>query len=101
MTLSLHRPELLPLLRCPSCGGALGPAASLLECAGCGRRFPLADGRPILLANGAPEPAKQNAVIAEQARARQPQQGERPGLRGLLDRFRRATTADIFADDRQ
>jgi SAM-dependent methyltransferase len=100
MTQKLQRPDLLPLLRCPACGGDLHlEAEPLLNCAGCHRRFPLADGRPILLANGTPEQPKQNAVI--EAQARQRQQEDRKGLRRTVDRFRQATTVDIFADDRQ
>jgi len=45
--------NVLPLLRCPRCEGALDGDSSL-HCAGCGARFPLIDGMPWLL----PEPAQ-------------------------------------------
>jgi SAM-dependent methyltransferase len=100
MIAKLERPELLPLLCCPACGASLTPAAEpFLGCAGCHRRFPLTQGRPVLLADGAPEQAKQNVVI--EAQAQQRQKAQRTGLRRAVDRFRQATTADIFADDRQ
>ena len=98
--MQLQRPELLSLLRCPACGGALAPLTEpKLACAGCHHLYPLEEGRPILLAGERPAPPKRNAVIDAQARQRR--QMERTGLRGALDRFRQATTVDIFADDRQ
>ncbi|MES3033149.1 MAG: Trm112 family protein [Gemmatimonadota bacterium] len=45
-------PELLAILRCPKCKGALRSpdAAQLsLECAACRLRYPVRDGIPILL----------------------------------------------------
>ncbi len=98
--MKLMLPELLPLLRCPACGAALREVdASRLDCTGGSHHFPLIEGRPILLVDGAPEPPKQNAVISAQARERQ--RTERKGARRVLDRLRQVTTANIFADDRR
>jgi SAM-dependent methyltransferase len=72
-----------------------------MDCAGCGKHYPVVDGRPILLKDVPPELPKRNGVIDAQAQARQRPQGFRKGPRGLVDRFRKLTTADIFADDRQ
>jgi SAM-dependent methyltransferase len=42
-------PETLDLLRCPACRGTLNRAADALTCASCGRRYPIANGIPILI----------------------------------------------------
>ncbi len=44
-------PELLDILACPSCKGALEPNAdhSRLLCRHCGLNFPVRDGIPIML----------------------------------------------------
>jgi SAM-dependent methyltransferase len=98
--MKLLRPELLPLFRCPGCGGPLGAdAAPGLDCQRCGQRFPLERGRPVLLVDAQPVPSKENAAIDAQAKQRQGV--KRRGLHGVVDRFRRATTADVFADDRR
>jgi uncharacterized protein len=49
MTMS---PELIAILRCPKCKGALSldiPAARFLDCVGCSLRFAVRDGIPIML----------------------------------------------------
>jgi SAM-dependent methyltransferase len=44
------RDALVALLRCPACGGALRRPDSGLVCANCGRRFPIVNGIPRLVA---------------------------------------------------
>ncbi len=44
---ALHR--LRALLRCPACRGALARSRHRLDCTGCDRQFPIADGVPVLL----------------------------------------------------
>jgi hypothetical protein len=46
-------PEVLALLACPVCHGALYAAESEVRCAQCARRYPVEDGIPILLADRA------------------------------------------------
>jgi hypothetical protein len=46
-------PEVLALLACPVCHGALYAAGSEIRCAQCARRYPVEDGIPILLADRA------------------------------------------------
>jgi uncharacterized protein YbaR (Trm112 family) len=46
-------PEVLALLACPVCHGALHADGSQIQCAQCGRRYPMEDGIPILLADRA------------------------------------------------
>jgi uncharacterized protein len=50
--------QLLALLVCPSCRGRLELAAdgSVLACSGCGRRYPVRDGTPVLLVEEAERP---------------------------------------------
>ena len=48
--------ELLDLLRCPRCKGQLRvcePPVTALECGTCALRFPVRDGIPIMLLDGA------------------------------------------------
>ncbi|MFO0755136.1 MAG: methyltransferase domain-containing protein [Byssovorax sp.] len=92
--MTLHRPSLLPLYRCISCGGTLAPEP--LACTACGRAYATYEGRPVLM-DIAPVPAKHNAVVHSQAVERTG--STRSGLAGLADRFRAATTVRIFADD--
>jgi uncharacterized protein len=54
--------QLLELLACPSCKGALEETGEYLLCAACGVRYPVRDGIPVLLVDQA-EP-----VGAERAR---------------------------------
>jgi uncharacterized protein YbaR (Trm112 family) len=51
--------EVLALLACPVCYGALSVADSHILCSGCSRRYPVEDGIPILLA----ERAQVDAVL--------------------------------------
>jgi uncharacterized protein YbaR (Trm112 family) len=46
-------PEALTRLVCPVCHQALALDESFLRCTACGRRYPILDGIPILLANRA------------------------------------------------
>ena len=90
----LRRPELLSLGASPCCRAPLLDAP--LRCARCARRFPLVDGRPVFLDHETPP----HEGVAMEAQAAQRQRLRRRGLQGLTDRFRRATTASPFADDR-
>ena len=45
--------ELLPILRCPECRGTLSDSVDGLRCGGCERSYPIVDGIPILLPQGA------------------------------------------------
>ena len=51
---------LLEILVCPACHGAVRelPADSGLECAGCGRIYPVRDGFPDALVEDASQPTK-------------------------------------------
>jgi SAM-dependent methyltransferase/uncharacterized protein YbaR (Trm112 family) len=46
-------PEVAPLLVCPDCRGTLSGSDGCLRCDACGRSFPVVDGIPVLLAEGA------------------------------------------------
>jgi uncharacterized protein YbaR (Trm112 family) len=50
--------ELLRILACPACGAPLDQRGDRLCCRGCGRRYPIRDGIPVLLLDEAelPEP---------------------------------------------
>jgi uncharacterized protein len=54
--------ELLKILACPACHAAVHEEGDRLVCAGCGRRYPVRDGIPIMLLEeaenplGSPEP---------------------------------------------
>jgi len=41
------------MLACPGCCGALRLESECLVCAGCGRRYPVVDGIPVLIAERA------------------------------------------------
>ena len=43
----------LGLLVCPVCHAALTLAAATVDCTGCGRRYPIVDGLPVLIASRA------------------------------------------------
>lgn len=45
--------QLVPILRCPECGGRLTLAGEALACGSCGRAHPIVEGIPILLPSGA------------------------------------------------
>ena len=51
-------PELLKILACPLCKGALdgGPADDHLSCPRCKKSYPVQDGVPVLLPPAAPRP---------------------------------------------
>jgi uncharacterized protein YbaR (Trm112 family) len=40
-------------IACPACHGDLRVDSAWLECAGCGRRYPIVDGIPVLIAERA------------------------------------------------
>jgi uncharacterized protein len=42
-------PELMRLLVCPRCKGSLAEDGTELACAGCGARYPVREGLPVLL----------------------------------------------------
>jgi uncharacterized protein len=44
-------PALLQRLACPACMGRLRLEGSRIECAACGRLYPLIDGIPVLIAD--------------------------------------------------
>jgi uncharacterized protein YbaR (Trm112 family) len=48
--------ESLDLLVCPVCHGELRIQSGAIDCVGCGRRYPIVDGLPILIAARATEP---------------------------------------------
>jgi len=50
---STIQPEDLRWLSCPACHQALALDAGFVRCAGCARRYPIADGIPVLLADRA------------------------------------------------
>lgn len=59
--------ELLALIICPVCGGSLEPLHEheLLLCKGCGNRFPVEHGIPVLIASHAlREPGTEDAPDA-------------------------------------
>jgi uncharacterized protein YbaR (Trm112 family) len=41
------------MLACPSCHGDLRVEGERLVCGGCGRRYPIVDGIPVLIVEGA------------------------------------------------
>jgi uncharacterized protein YbaR (Trm112 family) len=50
----LIEPRLLDILACPACRAAIRAAGEdALCCTGCGRRYPIRDGIPILLVDAA------------------------------------------------
>ncbi|QYJ05763.1 hypothetical protein KUV85_01655 [Nocardioides panacisoli] len=48
--------ELLDIIVCPDCHGALTPAPSTLTCTGCGLVYPIRDQIPVLLVDEATRP---------------------------------------------
>ncbi len=46
-------PAVMALLACPACLGELRPEAEHLNCAGCGRSYPIVDAIPVLIAERA------------------------------------------------
>jgi uncharacterized protein YbaR (Trm112 family) len=50
-------PALLALLACPADQAPLAPQGDELVCSGCGRRYPVQDGMPVLLLSAAAQPA--------------------------------------------
>ena len=51
-------PQLLEILVCPSCRSAVveTDGGSVLECTGCGYRYPVRDGIPVMLIDEADKP---------------------------------------------
>jgi uncharacterized protein YbaR (Trm112 family) len=49
--------DLLAILACPACRGDISLDGTWLVCAGCGRRYPIEDGIPIMLVERAELPA--------------------------------------------
>ena len=45
--------QLLELLACPACGGDVSLKSEKIVCAKCGRKYPIKDGIPVLLADKA------------------------------------------------
>jgi uncharacterized protein len=45
--------ERLAFLVCPVCHGSLALGSESVDCSACGRRFPVVDGLPVLLADRA------------------------------------------------
>lgn len=48
--------ELLEILACPACREPVELAGDKLVCKGCGRRYPIRDGIPVMLIDEAEEP---------------------------------------------
>ena len=48
--------KLLKILVCPGCRSKLRHVDEKLECTGCGKRFPIRDGIPIMLLSEAEDP---------------------------------------------
>jgi uncharacterized protein len=49
-------PEVIAMLACPVCYGAITPEPEQVLCLQCGRRYPIEDGIPVLLADRAQVP---------------------------------------------
>jgi uncharacterized protein YbaR (Trm112 family) len=49
--------EILAMLVCPVCHGSLNKEANMIRCSQCGRRYPIEDGIPVLLADRAQLPS--------------------------------------------
>ncbi|WP_237690181.1 Trm112 family protein [Nocardioides panacisoli] len=56
MSESVLPQELLDIIVCPDCHGALTPAPSTLTCTGCGLVYPIRDQIPVLLVDEATRP---------------------------------------------
>jgi len=57
-------PDLLEILACPECRAEVREEGDRIVCTGCGRRYPVREGIPILLVDEAEpprEPARPNA----------------------------------------
>ena len=61
-------PSLLEILICPACHGDLAEldADAGLECAGCGRIYPIRDGIPVMLVEEASPPTKEPGAGREE-----------------------------------
>lgn len=55
---TLEHPQVLDVLACPVCQGKLRRAAEGILCGGCGRRYPVVDGIPVLIAGRAESSAE-------------------------------------------
>lgn len=49
---------LVEILACPACRAKVRPQGEQIVCDGCGRRYPVRDGIPIMLIGEATEPTK-------------------------------------------
>lgn len=49
--------QLLDIIVCPACHGALQPEADELVCQGCGNAYPVRDDIPVLLVDEARKPS--------------------------------------------
>ena len=54
-------PQLLEILACPLCKTEVTLAGDRLVCAQCGRRYPIRDGIPVMLAEEAELPGRAGA----------------------------------------
>jgi uncharacterized protein YbaR (Trm112 family) len=59
MSASVLSPEIFAMLVCPVCRGGLVLDENFIRCIECGRRYPVEDGIPILLAERATGPSSQ------------------------------------------
>ena len=49
-------PKLLEILACPACGGDVSLKSEKIVCLKCGRKYPIKNGIPVLLADQAEQP---------------------------------------------
>jgi uncharacterized protein YbaR (Trm112 family) len=53
-------PELMAILQCPVCHSRVEESGDQIACTGCGRVYPVRDGVPHMLADGAERPTKED-----------------------------------------
>ncbi|NPV46899.1 MAG: Trm112 family protein [Armatimonadetes bacterium] len=49
-------PKLMEILACPACKGPVTQEGDRIVCGGCGKRYPIRDGIPIMLIDEAEDP---------------------------------------------